>query len=362
VVHEHMRSIDVICPVFREEEVIGLFHERLSAALASLDQRYTIRILYVLDPSPDRTEVVLSTISANDPRVEVLVMSRRFGHQAALIAGIDHAGADAAIMLDSDLQHPPELIPRLVELWEEGADVVQAIRMDGTETGTMKRLTSRWFYRLFHKLGVVELPVGASDYRLLSKRVAEVVRAQLPEQNPFLRGLVGWLGFKVANVPFKPAPRARGRSNYRTSMLINFAINGICSFSKVPLRICIGLGLVVAGLSVLGGIGELVLYAFGGVEVPGWPSLIAALCFLGGIQLFFLGVIGEYVGLIFDEVKARPRYIVDRRYAAGSLARCQGVERVGGWRRDEDERRRRFTGDQFADTAEPTIPARTAMR
>jgi dolichol-phosphate mannosyltransferase len=332
-----MRTIDLICPVFREEEVIALFHDRLSAVLAPLDQRYTIRILYVLDPSPDRTEMMLSTISANDPRVEVLVMSRRFGHQAALIAGIDRSRADAAIMLDSDLQHPPELIPRFVELWEQGAEIVQAVRQDGPETGIMKRLTSRWFYKLFLKLGAVELPVGASDFRLLSKRVADVVRAQLPEQNPFLRGLVGWLGFNMAVVPFNPTPRARGRSNYRASTLVNFALNGICSFSKVPLRFCIGAGLAVAGLSVLGGVAELLLYAFGRTEVPGWPSLIAALCFLGGIQLFFLGVIGEYVGLIFDEVKRRPRYIIDRRYTAGGLARCEGAER--GLHLGLDERR-----------------------
>src|SRR5262245_38732377 len=357
-----MKSIDIICPGSREEEVIGLFHERLSAALQPLGQHYGIRILYVLDPSPDHTEMALSAISAADPRVEVLVMSRRFGHQAALIAGIDDTRADAVIMLDSDLQHPPELIPRLVELWEQGTEIVQAVRMDGAETGVLKRLTSRWFYTLFHKLGVVELPAGASDYRLLSRRVAEVVRAQLPEQNPFLRGLVGWVGFKLANVPFKPAARERGRSNYRTSTLINFALNGICSFSKVPLRFCIGLGLVVAGISVVGGIGELLLYALGKVEVPGWPSLIAALCFLGGIQLFFLGVIGEYVGLIFDEVKGRPRYIVDRRHAAGRVARCDGVERFGGLRHAKDERPRQVASDRPAEADEPAVPARTAVR
>src|SRR6266511_5379108 len=330
-----MRTIDLICPVFREEEVIALFHDRLSAVLAPLDQRYTIRILYVLDPSPDRTEMILSTISANDPRVEVLVMSRRFGHQAALIAGIDHSRADAAIMLDSDLQHPPELIPRFIELWEQGAEIVQAVRQDGPETGIAKRLTSRWFYKLFLKLGAVELPVGASDFRLLSKRVADVLRAQLPEQNPFLRGLVGWLGFNVANVPFNPTPRARGRSNYRASTLVNFALNGICSFSKVPLRFCIGAGVVIAAISFLGAFALLLLYALGKTYVPGWPSLITALCFLGGIQLFLLGVIGEYVGLIFDEVKRRPRYVVDRRYTAGGLARCEGRERGLQVGRDE---------------------------
>jgi len=334
-----MRTIDVICPVFREEEVIGPFHRRLSAALAPLDRRYAIRILYVLDPSPDRTELALSAISAEDARVEVLVMSRRFGHQAALIAGIDHSRADAAIMLDSDLQHPPELIPRLVELWEQGAEIVQAVRQDGPETGLLKRLTSRWFYLLFLRLGAVELPVGASDFRLLSRRVVDVVRAQLPEQNPFLRGLVGWLGFEVANVPFNPAPREGGHSHYRASTLVAFALNGICSFSKAPLRLCIGLGLTVAVISVLGALTQLLLYALGRAEVPGWPSLIAALCFLGGVQLIFLGVIGEYVGLIFDEVKGRPRYIVDHRYAAGRQARLESGERIDTLTVEPDERR-----------------------
>src|SRR5262245_28387782 len=333
-----MPTIDVICPVYREEKVIALFHDRLSAVLHSLGEAYTFRIFYVLDPSSDGTEMVLSMISANDPRVEVLVMSRRFGHQAALIAGIDHSRADAVVMLDSDLQHPPELISRLVALWEQGADIVQAVRQDGAETGTLKRLTSRWFYKLFLKLGIVDLPIGASDFRLLSQRVAQVFRAQLPEQNPFLRGLVGWLGFKIAYLPFTPDPRARGRSNYRVSTLFTFALNGICSFSKVPLRFCIGLGLTVAALSVLGGIIELVLYAVGRTEVRGWPSLIAALCFLGGVQLFFLGVIGEYVGLVFDEVKRRPRYLVDRRYAAGRFIGGEDGDGVGSTQVGRDER------------------------
>jgi len=355
-----MKAIDIVCPVFREEEVIGLFHERLSAAIEPIGRHYAIRILYVLDPSSDGTEAVLSAISANDPRVAVLVMSRRFGHQSALIAGMDHSQADATIMLDSDLQHPPELIPRLVALWEEGADIVQAVRQDGRETGILKRLTSRWFYKLFLRMGFVQLAVGASDYRLLSRRVVEVIRARLPEQNPFLRGLVGWIGFRVANVPFQPAPRARGRSHYRASTLLNFALNGICSFSKVPLRFCIGLGLVVAGASFIGGVAELLLYALGRTEVPGWPSLIAALCFLGGIQLFFLGMIGEYVGLIFDEVKGRPRYIVDRRYVAGKVVACQG-EQLGGLRLRSEAPPHQLAGERLSE-AEGATRARTASR
>jgi polyisoprenyl-phosphate glycosyltransferase len=323
-----MRSLDVVCPVFREEEMIELFHRQLAAALQPLEQRYRIRIVYVLDPSPDRTEPLLQPISARDPRVEVIVMSRRFGHQAALIAGIDCSRGDAVVMLDSDLQHPPELIAPMVEQWENGADIVQMVRQDGSETGLAKRLTSRWFYSLLQRFGAVDLPAGASDYRLLSQRVAEVVRAQITERNPFLRGLVSWVGFDIVHLPFVPSARPGGRSHYRTSTLINFALNGICSFSKFPLRFCVALGMAIACLSFLGGFLEIVFYALGTIDVPGWASLIAALCFLSGVQLFFLGVIGEYIGLIFDEVKGRPRYIADRRYVHGRPARYEGAERT----------------------------------
>ena len=248
-----MRNLDIVCPVFREEEMIALFHRQLSAALEPLNQRYRIRIIYVLDPAPDRTEALLCSITAADPRVEVLVMSRRFGHQAALIAGIDCSRGDAVVMLDSDMQHPPELIPQLVDQWEHGADIVQMIRQDGSETRLLKRLTSRWFYHLLQKVGAVDLPAGASDYRLLSQRVAAVVRGQITERNPFLRGLVSWVGFNIVHLPFKPSPRQGGRSHYRSSTLINFALNGLCSFSKLPLRFCVGLGMAIAFLSFLAG-------------------------------------------------------------------------------------------------------------
>jgi polyisoprenyl-phosphate glycosyltransferase len=331
-----MRNLDIVCPVFREEEMIELFHRQLVAALEPLEKRYRIRIIYVLDPSPDRTEALLCAISAADPSVEVIAMSRRFGHQAALIAGIDCSRGDAVVMLDCDMQHPPELIPQLVEHWENGADIVQMIRQDGAETPFIKRVTSRWFYALLQRIGVVDLPAGASDYRLLSQRVAEVVRARITERNPFLRGLVSWVGFKIVHLPFQPSPRQGGRSHYRTSTLINFAVNGICSFSKLPLRFCVGLGMAIACLSFIGGFLEIILYMMGTIDVPGWSSLIAALCFLGGVQLFFLGVIGEYIGLIFDEVKGRPRYIVDHRYALGRLARCEGAERMSAEPIDRD--------------------------
>jgi polyisoprenyl-phosphate glycosyltransferase len=307
-----MKRVDIVSPVFREEEAISLFHERLMAILDCHRDNYRFRVRYVLDPSGDQTEAILKTIAQSDEHVEVLVMSRRFGHQAALVAGMDQSDAEAVIMLDSDLQHPPELIPELIRRWAEGADIVQTVRQDRGEIPVLKRMTSRWFYLLFLKLGGVGLQVGAADYRLLSRRVVGIFRNEVREHNPFLRGLVGWVGFRVDYVPFVPAARVHGQSKYQLAGLLNFALNGICSFSKVPLRLCVSVGLVLSLLSLIAGIAQIALYLMGSLDVPGWSSLFATVSFIGGIQLFFLGVLGEYISLIFDEVKNRPRYIVSQ--------------------------------------------------
>lgn len=315
-----MRSLDIICPVFREQEVIGLFHQRLAGGLDGLRGQLSIGIIYVLDPSPDRTEEILAEIAIADPRVTVLVLSRRFGHQAALLAGMHHSRADAVVMLDSDLQHPPELIPELVRHWQDGAEIVQTLRRDSSETAFLKRTTSRWFYSTLAKIGSVQLRSGAADYRLLSRRVVNLFCERIRERNPFLRGLVEWVGFRIVYVPFQSARREGGRSKYRPSTLINFALNGIISFSKAPLRLCILAGFAMAALSFLLGVVDILVYLLGTVTVPGWASLLAVVTFIGGIQLFFLGVIGEYIGLIFDEVKNRPLYLIGRTYGTESPA------------------------------------------
>jgi glycosyltransferase involved in cell wall biosynthesis len=311
-----MKSICVLCPVYQEEAGIRVFHARLHAVLRPLRDRYRITVIYVVDPGPDGTEQMLRRLGAEDADVDVLVMSRRFGHQAALIAGMDFCRADALIMMDSDGQHPPELIPELVHRWETGADIVQALRADVGEAW-LKRATSRWFYRVLQGIGSVDLKSGAADFRLLTARVLDVFRRDLRERNPFVRGLVSWVGFNICYVPFTPEKRTAGRSHYRTATLINFALAGICSFSKAPLRACITLGFGIAAVSFLGGILQLLFYFSGSTSVRGWASLFVALSFLGGVQLFFLGLIGEYVGLIFDEVKGRPRYLVRARYRRG---------------------------------------------
>jgi polyisoprenyl-phosphate glycosyltransferase len=309
-----MKAIDIVCPVFREEGVIRVFHARLAAVANSIADRFAVQIIYVVDPSTDGTEAALSEITDGDRRVEVLVMSRRFGHQLAIVAGIDHSEADAVIMLDSDLQHPPELIPELIGHWEDGADIVQTLRRDGAETDVAKRVTSRLFYRMLYKIGSIELRTGAADYRLMSSRVARIFRDEIREHNPFIRGLVSWVGFKTVFVPFEPGRREYGESKYHASSLLNFALNGICSFSSFPLRLCVTLGFSVAALSLVLALAQVIIYIFGTREVPGWASIFTIVSFFSGFQLFFLGVLGEYVTLIFDEVKNRPRYLIDRKY------------------------------------------------
>jgi polyisoprenyl-phosphate glycosyltransferase len=309
-----VRPIDVICPVFREAKGITAFHDRLAPVLDALGGSYAFHIIYVVDPAGDDTEDVLTAIASRDRRVEVVVMSRRFGHQTCLVAGLDLSRGDAAIMLDSDQQHPPELIAVLLQNFEDGAQIVQMIRTDTGQSGLLKRLTSRWFYQLFRRLGSVDLPVGAADFRLLARPVVEVLRTELREQNPFLRGLVHWVGFNVRYVAFEPEARQFGQSAYRLPGLLRFALNGWCSFSKMPLRICVITGLAMAFLAAVTTVAQIAAYMLGTVKAPGWLTLVVVTTFLGGVQLVFLGIIGEYVGLIFDEVKARPRYIVQHHY------------------------------------------------
>lgn len=314
-----MRTLDIISPVFREEATIEAFHAALDKAVEPLAPTYAVRFIYVVDPSADRTEAILADIASRDPRSSVVVMARRFGHQAALVAGIDASDGDAVVMLDSDLQHPPELIVEMVRRWEAGADIVQTLRQDGDETARAKRTTSRWFYQLLGKISTVELQSGAADYRLLSRRVADIFRRDIREHNPFLRGLIGWVGFTVSYLPFQPAKRHAGRSKYSVSTLFSFAVNGFCSFSKLPLRMCVMTGLAVSIISFLGGILYTVLYFLGNESVPGWASIFVLTSIAVGLNMLFLGIIGEYVGLIFDEVKARPRYIVRQTYGTRPL-------------------------------------------
>lgn len=305
-----MPSLTVICPVYNEEYVIRLFYEALKKTLDAV-RGYQCEVLFVVDRSKDKTLEILRDIAANDGNVKVLSLSSRFGHQMSIVAGIDHAQTDLLIMMDSDLQHPPELIPKMLSQYEEGYEVVHALRKWPADKSKVKKLASKAFYQILNRFSEVKIESGAADFRLISRRVADVFRSKIREQNQFLRGLFRWVGFRQVNIEFVPAARASGMTKYDWSRLLKFAMSGITSFSRKPLQYAIGLGLLAATFGLVFGIFAIVSYFFTDQMPSGWATLATIISFLGGIQLIFLGVLGEYVGAIFDEVKRRPLYVVE---------------------------------------------------
>ncbi len=300
-----MKTISIISPVYNEAEVIELFHTELRHILDRMAD-YRFEIVYVVDRSTDDTLTILKRIAATDDRVRILAMSARFGHQTALLAGIDHSHGDAVVMLDSDLQHPPSLIPRLVVEFENGFDVVYTVR-------SRSNLSSRLFYRLLSRMSNVPIDANAPDFRLISRRVADIFRFQIRERNQFIRGLVGWMGFSRTAVEFDVGKRAGGRSKYAFGRLLRFAAEGIVSFSKRPLQAAIVTGLIFSVLSLLLVIITFIQYFIYKSLPSGWTTLVIITAAFNGVQLIFLGVLGEYIGAIFDEVKARPHYIIEEQ-------------------------------------------------
>lgn len=306
-----MKTLDIILPVFNEEEVITEFHTILCAELDALASRYRCHLIYVVDRCTDRSFSILKSLAERSPNMTVLHLSRRFGHQMSLVAGIDQSHGDAVIMMDSDLQHPPAVIPRLLEKFEEGYDVVHTIRHYDRRVGAFKQGSSRLFYWLQNSLSPVALQEGAADFRLVSRKVAYLFQSAVREQNQFLRGLFQWVGFRSTAVAFVSPPRTSGATKYSLLRLLEFSVWGITSFSKVPLRIASLLGFAMSSLSLLYGLWLVAEYFLAGHMPVGYTSLIVMILFLGGLQLSVLGILGEYLGSIFDEVKHRPLYIID---------------------------------------------------
>ena len=306
-----MKTISIILPAYNEQEGLPVFHQALRGVLGELSGTYKFEIIYVLDRSRDNSLDTLRKIAAADSRVTVLHLSRRFGHQLSLLAGIDHSHGDAVIMMDCDLQHPPELLPKLLELYEQDYDIVQTIREYDRTTGLFKRTSSDFFYRIQNALSPIEIESGAADFRLISSRVADLFRNRIREQNPFLRGLFRWVGYKRATIRFVSPPRTVGETKYRLKQLLAFSITGITSFSKVPLRIGSMLGILISLLSLIYGVVIGAQYFILGHFPQGYASLVISILFIGGLQLMVLGFVGEYLGSIFDEVKGRPLYLVD---------------------------------------------------
>ncbi len=313
-----MKMIGIVLPVYNEEEGLDAFHEALIAVLDGLAAQYRFEVIYVLDRSPDNSYLVLRRLAQQHPNVTVLHLSRRFGHQMSLVAGIDHSAGDAVIMMDCDLQHPPGVIPELLKKFEEGYDIVHTIREDDQRIGFSKKWTSRVFYRLQNALSPVQLQEGAADFRLISAKVARLFREGVREQNQFLRGLFQWAGFRSISITFVSPPRAAGRTKYDLLRLLTFSFAGITSFSKLPLRLASILGFAISALSALYGFWSIAQYFRRGDFPPGFASLIVLVLFMGGLQLTFLGILGEYLGSVFDEVKRRPLYIIDEVIRRGT--------------------------------------------
>jgi glycosyltransferase involved in cell wall biosynthesis len=306
-------SVDLVIPIFNEEAVIGVFHERLSKALKSLP--YQFKVIYVNDGSTDRTQSRLQEIAKKDKRVEVIEFSRNFGHQAALTAGLDHAESDFVISLDGDGQHPPELIGQMLEMAEDGAEVVLTRRLDQENLSVFKRMTSGLFYKMVNRIGDTYILPGGADFRLLAHAVVVSLR-QMPEYHRFLRGMVAWTGFKTAILEFAPAERMAGESKYTTRKMMNLAVNAIFSFSLVPLYISISIGILFFILALVEAIYVLSFWFSGRQSTlePGWSSLMFMLLIIGGCVLTSLGIIGLYIGYIFQEVKHRPVYLIRSNY------------------------------------------------
>jgi glycosyltransferase involved in cell wall biosynthesis len=307
-----VRRLTVVAPVFNEQEVIAAFYERTRAVLETARDRYASHILFVLDRSTDETLPVLRRIAERDRDVQVLVLSSRFGHQMSLLAGVDHArDADAIIMMDSDLQHPPELIPELLAQFERGNDVVFTVRRDTAEIGWVRRFLGRQYYRLLGYLSDIPVQRDTADFRLISARVARTLRTQIRERGVFLRGILRWVGFNQVGVEYTAARRAAGRSKYSLSRMIALAAAGILSFSTKPLRMGIFVGIAFAVVSFAYGAVTVVGYFTDRSFPAGYATIVTLLLLFSGVQLIFMGILGAYVGGIYDEVKRRPHYLVD---------------------------------------------------
>jgi polyisoprenyl-phosphate glycosyltransferase len=304
-----MPTLSVVAPLYNEEGNVAELVRRLRASADGAPGIDAYEIVLVDDGSTDRTAELLLSQAAADPRLVIVRLSRNFGHQLAATAGLDIARGDAVVLIDADLQDPPELIPALVERWHAGFDVVYAVRRKRKGESAFKIWTARMFYRMNQRLTKVSIPVDAGDFRLMSRRVVNALKA-IRERHRFIRGLVSWVGYPQTAVEYDRDSRFSGETKYPLSKMLRFAVDGITSFSDVPLRFASYFGFIVSGVAFVVGIFEIGLRIFTGYNLPGYTSLIFAVLFLGGVQLIGIGILGEYIGRIYEEIKARPLYLV----------------------------------------------------
>ncbi len=301
-------TLSLVVPVYNESAGIRAFHERATKALEALPGAGW-ELIYVDDGSADDSFAQLSAFAEREPRVRVVKLSRNFGHQIAITAGLDRATGDCAVVIDSDLQDPPEVVGRMVDKWREGFDVVYGVRSKRKGEGPLKLLTASVFYRLLDRITGIRIPVDVGDFRLMSRRALRELN-QLREKDRFVRGLVSWIGFPQAGVEYERDERVAGETKYPYRKMFKFALDGITSFSTAPLKLATWLGYATSFLAFLYLASVFVQRAMG-ITVQGWATIMVALLFLGGVQLICLGIMGEYVGRVFNEIKPRPIYVVE---------------------------------------------------
>lgn len=307
--------LSVVVPVYNEEDVFEEFYRRLSSVLQSIPMQS--EIIVVNDGSRDGTLAILKRLYSQDSRIAVVDLSRNFGKEIALTAGLHRASGDAVVVIDADLQDPPELIPALIGEWQNGFDVVYAQRLMRQGEGFIKKTTAHLFYRLMQHVGRVRIPEDTGDFRLLSRRATQALNS-LNEQHRFMKGLFTWIGFPQKGVPYERDPRHAGNTKWNYFGLFNLAIEGITSFTTGPLRLATFIGLITATGAFVYGIYMIMRTLFFGNPVPGYPSLIVIVLFLGGVQLTAIGIMGEYLGRIFNETKNRPLYFVNAYFPSRS--------------------------------------------
>lgn len=310
----HPQRVAIVVPVYNEEDAIAPFLDAVGRVIDPLaSEGLSFEIIFVDDGSSDSTLATLIGTQRHEPRIRIIELSRRFGKEAALTAGFDACTTDAAIPIDADLQDPPNLIPSLIDKWREGYEVVLACRTDRSSDAFLKRKMASWFYKVHNKIAAERIPEDVGDFRLMDRQVLDSLKC-LPERRRFMKGLLSWVGFRTATVSYVREKRIAGRSKFSGWRLWSFALEGITSFSTVPLEIWTYLGAIISSLTLLYSCFIVVRTLVFGIDVPGYASLLISVLFLGGVQLTSIGIVGQYVGRIYAETKQRPVYIVRRTY------------------------------------------------
>ncbi len=310
VIRMHKKLISVVVPMYFEEEVASICYNRLLKTMDNI--KYNYELIFVNDGSTDRTLDILEDIAQKDKRVKVVSFSRNFGHQLAVTAGIDKSKGEAVVLIDADMQDPPELIPQMIELWEKGYHVVYGKRKKRKGESRFKLATAKYFYRILNRLSDVTIPLDTGDFRLMDRKVADVLRS-MPEKSRFIRGMVSWAGFKQIPLEYEREKRFAGTTKYPLKKMLKFAFDGIVSFSTKPLKVSQFLGFLAVIVALAVFIYTVTYRILGGKNlVAGWASIMTTVTFLGGVQLISIGILGEYIGRMYEQSKNRPLYIIER--------------------------------------------------